>query len=311
MFKRVTENSGSFLHKRRSNVMKALFFLSGIGLVLMCLVWACTNESSGIFKEYTHHPHGYYYHLVEIGETGTPGKEKLYYWLDLKFKTQRDSVFWNSRHEGAGKVFVKTDVADNYLAEYIRHLNTGDSAIVLFPVKIFFKQQFNSNRLPYFCKADSLVKVELRVKQVLTFNDWQQLSSSFRNTEAQDVQRYLHQTGIPAFVDSLGVCWLDKQALPEPVLASGNQVTFSFQGQFLDGRWLDTRPQSLTYTIGTPDQVLKGINYVIKHMKKGENIKIILPSHLAFGEQGSSNGSVPPFTPLVYTLTLIDVKQND
>lgn len=291
--------------------MKSKFLLWTSVLLLIGALWACRNESGGALKDYTRHAHGYYYHLVEIGEPAPPEKAKAYYWLDMKFKTQRDSVFWDSRHEGADKVFINVEDADNDLSEYIRRLNTGDSVVLLFPVKSFFKQQFSSDRLPYFCEADSLLKVELRVKQVLGFNEWQQLAPSLRSTEAQDIQHYLRKNGISAFADSLGIHWLNKQVLPGPELAAGSQVTFSFQGQFLDGRLLDAQPQSLTYTIGTPDQVLKGINYVIKHMKKGENIKIILPSHLAFGEQGSSNGSVPPFTPLAYTLTLIDVKQND
>lgn len=291
--------------------MKSKLLLWIRSLLLIGTFPACRNESGAVLKNYTRHAHGYYYHLVEIGEPAPPEKAKAYYWLDMKFKTQRDSVFWDSRHEGANKVFINAEDTGNDLSEYIRRLNTGDSVVLLFPVKSFFKQQFNSNRLPYFCEADSLLKVELRVKQVLGFNDWQQLASSLRNTEVQDIQHYLRKNRINAFADSLGVCWLNKQVLPEPKLATGNQVTFSFQGQFLDGRLLDAHPQNLTYTIGTPDQVLKGINYVIKHMKKGETIKIILPSHLAFGERGSSNGSVPPFTPLAYTLTLIDVKQND
>jgi FKBP-type peptidyl-prolyl cis-trans isomerase len=61
---------------------------------------------------------------------------------------------------------------------------------------------------------------------------------------------------------------------------------------------------------GTPDQVLKGINYVIPRLKVGQSAKIILPSRLAFGEKGSSNGTVPPFTPLLYEITLNDIKIN-
>ncbi|MGZ3885263.1 MAG: FKBP-type peptidyl-prolyl cis-trans isomerase [Bacteroidia bacterium] len=43
-------------------------------------------------------------------------------------------------------------------------------------------------------------------------------------------------------------------------------------------------------------------------MKKGDFVKIILSSWLAFGETGSSNGTIPPFTPLLYEIKLIEVK---
>jgi FKBP-type peptidyl-prolyl cis-trans isomerase len=64
----------------------------------------------------------------------------------------------------------------------------------------------------------------------------------------------------------------------------------------------------LEFTYGTPDQLIKGLNIVIGTLKKGEFVKIIVPSRLAFGEKGSSNGSIQPYTPLVYNLKIIDIK---
>lgn len=261
---------------------------------------------------FSQHNEGYYFKLIEIGENSTPPLEDCFYWLDLKFKTLNDSVFWDSQHEGANKVFIRaTTQAANYLTQYVQQLNAGDSAQLYIKPPIFFKQQFGSERIPYFCQTDCFVKVELKVKQVLTATEWLDLKVAYSNTEAASINTYLKQTAPLAFTDSLGVTWLNTSHLPKTQLRGGEVVTFSFRGQFLDGRFLDATPQTLTYKVGTPDQVLRGINYVIKYLKKDENAKIILPSQLAFGELGSSNGSVPPFTPLVYTLTLIDVKQND
>ena len=48
--------------------------------------------------------------------------------------------------------------------------------------------------------------------------------------------------------------------------------------------------------------------YALYKLKKGEKAKIILPSQLAFGDQGSSNGVIPPYTPLVYQIEIIDIK---
>jgi hypothetical protein len=78
--------------------------------------------------------------------------------------------------------------------------------------------------------------------------------------------------------------------------------------EYLDEKPLDVKPQTLEFIYGTPDQIIKGLNIVIGTLKKGEFSKIIVPSHLAFGEKGSSNQLVQPFTPLVYNITLIDIK---
>jgi FKBP-type peptidyl-prolyl cis-trans isomerase len=44
-------------------------------------------------------------------------------------------------------------------------------------------------------------------------------------------------------------------------------------------------------------------------LKNGQTAEILLPSRLAFGEIGSSNGFVPPYTPLIYEVKIIDVKK--
>jgi len=46
-------------------------------------------------------------------------------------------------------------------------------------------------------------------------------------------------------------------------------------------------------------------------MKKGEKSKIILPSYLGFGEQGSSDGKIPPYTPLLYEIELLNIEKNE
>jgi FKBP-type peptidyl-prolyl cis-trans isomerase len=88
----------------------------------------------------------------------------------------------------------------------------------------------------------------------------------------------------------------------------GKRVKISYSGMFLDGKPIDDSEQIIEYVYGTPDQLIKGLNIVIGSLKKGETSKIIVPSRLAFGESGSSNGSIPPYTPLVYNLKIIDIK---
>ena len=42
-------------------------------------------------------------------------------------------------------------------------------------------------------------------------------------------------------------------------------------------------------------------------MREGEKAKIIIPSQLAFGENGSSTGIVPPYTSVIYEVTMLKV----
>lgn len=267
----------------------------------------CKPSISDKLIDYTRSTEGYYYRLVQIGELGLPPKNKAYYSIQASFKTWGDSIFWDSRHEGNNKFFIKSGLTSNLLHRYVQQLNAGDSAELCIPTRLFFEQQFASKRIPYFCEKDSLVKISLKIKQVMGFEDWILTVNTFKSNEDSLMLNILVKNP-KAYKDSLGIIWLNGRPKTDNLIENGQVITFSFQGAFLDGRMVDAQPQTLVYKLGTPDQVLKGINYVIKHLKKGETSKIILPSHLAFGELGSSNGSIPPFTPLAYTLILIDVK---
>ena len=268
---------------------------------------ACKPSVSSKLENYTRSTEGYYYRLVQIGELGLPPKSKAYYHIQTSFKTWNDSVFWDSRHEGNNRLFIKSGVTSNLLHRYVQQLNAGDSAELCIPTRLFFEQQFASKRIPYFCEKDSFVKISLKIKQVMGFEDWALTINTFKSNEDSLIESFVTKTP-ESYKDSMGIVWQKGQPQTDQLIGNGQLITFSFQGAFLDGRMVDAQPQTLVYKLGTPDQVLNGINYVIKRLKKGETSKIILPSHLAFGERGSSNGSIPPFTPLAYTLTLIDVK---
>jgi len=86
-------------------------------------------------------------------------------------------------------------------------------------------------------------------------------------------------------------------------------VTIAYKGYFINRLEFDNISGStaFTFTYGTPDQVIKGLEMAIKGMKKGEKSKIIIPSQLAFGEEGSTTNVVPPFTTVIYELEIVNV----
>ena len=68
----------------------------------------------------------------------------------------------------------------------------------------------------------------------------------------------------------------------------------------------DAPPFSFVW--GEDGQMIPGIINALSHMKAGGKAKIILPSPLAFGANGSSTGIVPPHTPVIYEVELISVE---
>nr|MBA3902022.1 FKBP-type peptidyl-prolyl cis-trans isomerase [Bacteroidota bacterium] len=82
-----------------------------------------------------------------------------------------------------------------------------------------------------------------------------------------------------------------------------------YTGYLLDGTMFDQEDIPFTFNLDAEGQVIPGLEIAIKRMKKGGKAKIIIPSHLAFGELGSSNGLIPPKAPLIYEIELIAVNK--
>ncbi len=232
-------------------------------------------------------------------------------WINASFKTQKDSVFFDSEHDLRDRFFIKIDSSqkNNLLKQMVSKAAEGDSLCILIPTNTFFTQQFNS-KVPFFCNKDSIIKIYLRVKEVFTDQEYLSVINKISKNETEEIERFFTSPKDFEFSrDSLGFYWVEKPINNNlPKVKYGDLITISYQGSFLNGRIVDTSPQTFQVKYGTPDQLLKGLNYVISKLKIGQNSKIILPSHLAFGENGASNGSIPPYTPMLYKISILDIK---
>ena len=233
-------------------------------------------------------------------------------WLDLCFKTQSDSVFWDSYNNFNDRFYIDLDstVKTNFVKDYVSKCSVLDSASVLIKPSDFFEQQFQSKEVPYFSKGDTVVKIDLKIKKVFSRKEFVKIKNNLQLRESEQIDAFFKTPQDLEFaIDAAGFYWLQKPIQnTQDSFSIGDRLVVSYEGRFLNGRFLEKSPKNFEFIFGTPDQLLKGINYVIARLKLGQNAKIILPSRLAFGELGSSNKFIQPYTPLVYNITLIDIK---
>jgi FKBP-type peptidyl-prolyl cis-trans isomerase len=96
------------------------------------------------------------------------------------------------------------------------------------------------------------------------------------------------------------------------VVRTGDMVSLHYQGRFIDGRIFDDthrNGQPFTFRLGDTGQVIHGIEVAAHLLRKGGRGTFAMRSSMAFGDKGSSTGLVPPFTPVVYEVELIDVQR--
>jgi FKBP-type peptidyl-prolyl cis-trans isomerase len=282
-------------------------------LSFLVFLLSCKEKKTEQNPHFSYHPLGYYYQLLAFETENTtliPGKIA---WLSATFTTQSDSIFWDTFNNMNDKFYVRTDTATiyNLITHYVSRLAGLDSACILIKPRDFFTQQFKSDTIPFFSKSDSCVKIFLKVKQLYSEDEFLKVQQDLELNEMRQIYKfYTNEAEAGAAMDPMGFYWLEKNG-PEtgPAIKAGNTISIDYEGYFLNGRFLESSGNDFELKYGTPDQLLKGLNYVISQLKLGQNAKIILPSRLAFGENGSSNGIVPPYSPLLYKIKLTDIKE--
>lgn len=279
--------------------MKVVRYLILISVVL-CLVY-CNRKPPLYFDGFSRNSAGLYYKIVSIGD----GDYKINVWDDItftcNFKKQNDSVFFSSGRETI--YFNPSDSLNKALfIGHFTNLVKGDSVIYLMKPKQLFENYFQTT-VPDYCKNDSLIKVEVGIKDLVK-------EIKITDKELKLMKEYISKNNYKIVTELPNKIFIldHKEGLGTDVVAKGKSISVSYKGHFLNDSLFDNPPYPLQFNYGTPDQLLKGLNFVIKGMHKGEFIKIILPSYLAYGEGGNTNGTVAPFTPLVYEITITDIK---
>lgn len=285
--------------------LKSINTLSySICVTVVLLLPGCSRSNE---KKWSYNALGYWWQLLAFESDKNNYQHGNIAWVNACFKTQNDSLFYDSEHDLRDRFFVKADSlqSENSLRHLISLSGEGDSLCALVTTDAFFKQQFNKP-VPFFCRNDSVVKVYFKVKKIFSPNAFEEVEKNIRRNELQEIESFFGSAqNFELSRDSMGFYWVERpEDLDGETVKAGQTIQVSYEGAFLNGRVMDHSPAGFTLVYGTPDQLIKGLNYVIGRLKTGQNSKIVLPSQLAFGVNGSSNGSIPPYTPMVYKISI-------
>jgi hypothetical protein len=277
------------------------FLRNSLVLLLFVSVFSCREKPPLYFDGFSRTAGGLYYKIVRIGD----GDYRVNAWDDVYFtccfRKQNDSVFFSSGHE-----YVYYDPADSLqktlFLSHFPNLVKGDSAIYYVRTADLFANYFQTE-VPSWCRNDSLIKVEVGIKEL-------KKEIRISDTELKLIRDHIrdHKLKVEAELPNKIFVLERKEGEGKEIVSMGKLISVDYKGRFLNDSLFDDPAFPLQFTYGSPDQLLKGLNFVIKGMHKGEFIKIILPSYLAYGDSGNTNGTVAPFTPLLYEITITDIK---
>lgn len=278
-------------------------------LLVALFISACTDSSG---NGYTEAPEGYAYKLLAIGDGRQCASETGAVVCEAVLRSGHDSIFFNSRYHAPQGFYISLRESSAASGKHhLAMLTEGDSLSLMVGKTCFFREYFDT-LVPYFLSQDSVVKLDLKILRVLQADTAHMAAANAQEDreldELKQIDAYLKHQYPNARADSYGLYILEHHKTTGEAVSAGKRIRVAYSGFYLNGNPLDNGRQQLEFAFGTPDQLVKGLNIVIGNLKKGETTKIIVPSRLAFGETGSTNGSIPPYTPLLYNVTLIDIK---
>lgn len=83
-------------------------------------------------------------------------------------------------------------------------------------------------------------------------------------------------------------------------------ATVNYKGTFIDGRVFDQSQPG--HPVSFPvNRVIAGWTEALQMMHAGDVWELTIPSDLAYGPNGTPDGTIPPNTPLVFSVDLVKV----
>lgn len=280
---------------------------------------SCWDNSP--YKGYDQTRSGLYYKLQIIGDGAIKPSMNDLLQLSIIYKTIDDSIFMDSyTYNETGMVILpfRHSSFKGSFEEGLTRMNVGDSVSFIVNADSLFQKFFRS-ATPMFLPKGSFVKMEVKLCGILSNEDYQNELKKYQEiiedldiNERCKLKQYLDTNQTQYSPLSNGMYYLPvKQGVGDRA-KRGDQVTVHYKGYFLNGKQFEStyqRGQPLEFRLGEEGQVINGFITAISLMNEGAKTKFIIPSHLAYGESGSSTKIIPSFTTVVYEIELINLKK--
>jgi FKBP-type peptidyl-prolyl cis-trans isomerase len=195
-------------------------------------------------------------------------------------------------------------------------LSEKESATFIISADDFFLKTLQSER-PSFIAHESKMMIAVDLLEIQTEEDYRKEKEAFLNWiedfgdyEKVVLQQFIQEEKLPVELMASGIYFINLVPGTGEKIETGDTLTINYEGRFLNGKFFDStvkRNQPFQFVYGTEWQVVKGLEEAIGMMREGEKSLVILPSGLAFGNEGSSTGIIPPFTSLIFEVEILKV----
>lgn len=239
--------------------------------------------------------------------------------LIITYKTINDSVFYDSYSSNeTGKVILPFEHSSfkGSFEEGLTRMNAGDSMSFIVNADSLFTKFFKV-QLPIFLEEDRLVKMDVKLHDILNKQEYMEELRKYKTMiEDRDIEElrklsvYLDTCKTAYNALSNGMYYFPVRQGAGETVKYGDIVKIHYKGFFFNGKQFEStysRNEPLEFRFGDEGQVIQGFKTALSLMNEGAIARFIIPSALAYGEDGSGTYIVPPYSTVIYEIELQSV----
>ncbi len=281
-------------------------------LLLVFMFHACAD------KGYQQTESGLTYMFHESNRGANPAIDDIVK-IDFAYRYPKDSVFFESAVTGE-QAYVKIDPSmyPGDIYEALRIMSKGDSATFKFDAQNFFTVTMGAPAVPEFIDpADSLF-VDIVLHDMFDEEGYEAYMQAkaedemaereeARTQEGNILDDYLESENIDEEPEESGLIIIVKEEGSGPKPESGQTVKVHYTGMLLDGTVFDSsveRGTPFEFQLGA-GRVIRGWDEGIAELNVGSSARLIIPSHLAYGDR-TAGEHIEPFSTLIFDIELLD-----
>ncbi|MDB4920954.1 FKBP-type peptidyl-prolyl cis-trans isomerase [Mucilaginibacter sp.] len=274
---------------------------------------------------------GLLYKIVD-DKSGPSIKEGDFMVFNYTVKNDADSVMQSTFDKGQPQPLtmpsLKGQPKGNIMTVFSL-LSEGDSAIIKVNIDTMTKghprpKELKGKYIVYVIKMEKVISKGNLSDQVFQGRKdayAKSLSDAAKAKEPVAIKKYITDNNLKVTTTPSGLNYVITKQGTGPVPAAGDTVVVNYTGKFVNGKAFETSVKSdavkyklpispmnpykpIRFPLGVQGMI-QGWNEAFLLFNKGTKATIVLPSSLAYGEQGSRE--IGPYTPLVFEVELVDI----
>lgn len=270
--------------------------------LLLCVTAVGCRKYSG-FK----HSSGYYYHYHILNEQNEQPQTGDFVEVNMAIRAGDEVLSPMTRNNMLMDELYRGDI---YTA--LRSMHIGDSATFIFDGPKFYEEFLGMGDYPY---GKTPVFVDVKLLKILSKQNIDKAEELYR--EQRKELRQHEDSLLKAYANEnhlnnihKGIYFTYNRRGTGVRAKKGKTVQILYRARRLNNEEFDRSvdpSHPFTFEVGK-DQVARGVDVMVQEMNEGDQITVILPSSLAYGDKGSDLFNIPPFTPVVFEIELLRVK---